>query len=98
MPVVSKGWPRFSCLTCAHEKLASWFYTEAFDPGGEGMYHIDERHVVYTNLALLEALGIQGGIPEFPIERANSPVADGVAAQTGGRYAILNPGAAWPNK
>src|SRR2546430_6878323 len=80
------------------EKLASWFYTETFDPGGGGMYHVDERHVVYTNLAILEALGIQGGIPEFPIDHVESAVAAGVATRTGGRYVILNPGAAWPNK
>jgi heptosyltransferase I len=82
----------------AREKLASLLYTEAYDPGGGGMYHADERHVVYTNLAVLEALGIHAGVPEFPIDRVDSAVAAGVAAQTGGRYAILNPGAAWPNK
>ena len=80
------------------EKAASWFYTEAHDPGGGGMYHIDERHVVYTNLGVLETLGLRAGAPEFPIERVASAVADGVATGTGGRYAILNPGAAWPNK
>jgi ADP-heptose:LPS heptosyltransferase len=62
------------------------------------MYHIDERHVVYTNLGVLETLGIQAAVPEFPIDRVDSPVAAGVAVNTGGRYAILNPGAAWPNK
>jgi lipopolysaccharide heptosyltransferase I len=82
----------------AREKLASWFYTEAHDPGGGGMYHIDERHVVHTNLGVLETLGIQTGVPEFPIDRVDSAVAADVAAGTSGRYAILNPGAAWPNK
>ena len=82
----------------ARERLASWFYTEASDPGGGGMYHIDERHVIYTNLGILETLGIKAGVPEFPIDRVASQVASDVAARTGGRYAILNPGAAWPNK
>jgi lipopolysaccharide heptosyltransferase I len=82
----------------AREKLASWFYTDAHDPGGSGMYHIDERHVVYTNLGLLQTIGIHAGIPEFPIDRVESAVASGVAERTGGRYVILNPGAAWPNK
>jgi heptosyltransferase-1 len=82
----------------AREGLARWFYTEAYDPGGGGMYHVNERHVVYTNLSLLGTLGIQPGSPEFPIDRVESAVAARVAAQTGGRYAILNPGAAWPNK
>ena len=82
----------------ARERLASWFYTEAADPGGGGMYHIDERHVIYTNLGILETLGIKAGVPEFPIDRVASQVASDIAARTGGRYAILNPGAAWPNK
>ena len=82
----------------AREGLARWFYTEAHDPGGGGMYHVDERHVVYTNLGVLGALGIQPGPPEFPIDRVDSAVAVRVSEQTGGRYAIVNPGAAWPNK
>ncbi len=82
----------------AREKLASWLYTETHDPGGGGMYHVDERHVIYTNLGVLEALGIRAGVPEFPIDPVESAVAADVARRTGGRYAILNPGAAWPNK
>src|SRR5476651_715766 len=75
----------------AREGLARWFYTEAHDPGGGGMYHVDEQHVVYTNLGVLETLGIQPGPPEFPIDRVESAVATAVAQQTRGRYAILNP-------
>jgi heptosyltransferase-1 len=82
----------------ARERIASWFYTDAHDPGGGGMYHVDEHHVVYTNLGVLEEVGIRAGEPEFPIDPVESTVAAGVAARTGGRYAILNPGAAWPNK
>ena len=82
----------------ARERLASWFYTEAYDPGGGGMYHIDEHHVVFTNLGILETMGITPGAPEFPIERVDSAIASDIAARTGGRYAILNPGAAWPIK
>jgi heptosyltransferase I len=96
----ASGAPRVIGFTSryAREKLASWFYTEAHDPGGGGMYHVDERHVIYTNLGVLETLGIRAGAPEFPIDHVDSAVAAGVAARTGGRYAILNPGAAWPNK
>jgi len=82
----------------ARERLARWFYTEAYDPGGGGMYHVDERHVIYTNLGILETLGISAAVPEFPIDRVESAIAADVAARAGGRYAILNPGAAWPNK
>ena len=80
------------------ERLARPFYTEVHDPGGGGMYHPDETHVVWTNLGLLEPLGIRVAQPEFPVERVESDVARAVAVQTGGRYALLNPGAAWPTK
>jgi lipopolysaccharide heptosyltransferase I len=82
------------------EPLARLFYTETHDPGGAGMYHEDESHVVLTNLGLLQPLGLQSGDapPEFPIDVVDSSVAKKVAESTGGRYAVLNVGAAWPNK
>src|SRR5438034_10564107 len=53
---------------------------------------------MYTNLGIPGTLGIKAGVPEFPIDRVASQVASDSAARTNGRYAILNPGAAWPNK
>jgi lipopolysaccharide heptosyltransferase I len=83
----------------ARESLAARFYTEAYDPGGDGIYARSEtRHVVRINLGLLERLGIANPAIEFPLAIAPSAVADALRAQAGGRYAILNPGAAWPNK
>ncbi len=82
----------------ARERIASWLYTDVHDPGGGGMYHIDEQHVVYTNLGILRAFGIDATVPEFPLDAVDSAVASTVAAQTKGRYAIVNAGAAWPNK
>jgi hypothetical protein len=84
----------------SREPLARLFYTEVHDPGGGGMYHEDETHVVLTNLGLLEPLGIHPNAapPEFPIDVVDSDVANRVAESTGGRYAIINVGAAWPNK
>jgi heptosyltransferase-1 len=81
------------------ERLARLFYTEVHDPGGGGMYHPSEtRHVVEINLGLLEPLGVAVAAPEFPIEATGSDVARQVRDRIGGRYAVLNPGAAWPNK
>jgi lipopolysaccharide heptosyltransferase I len=81
------------------ERLARPFYTDAYDPGCGGIYDPREtRHVVHINLGLLQPLGIVPGVPEFPIEPVSSEVAEQVHEQTGGRYALLNPGAAWPNK
>ncbi len=83
----------------AREPLARLLYTELHDPGGDGIYaHTETRNVVDINLGLLSTLGIAPGIPEFPVEVRDSPVARTLAEQAGGRYALLNPGAAWPNK
>lgn len=83
----------------ARERLSRLFYTETFDPGGAGMYDPSEtRHVVEINLAMLTAIGLTAARAEFPIEPVTSPAAAQVARQTGGRYALINPGAAWPNK
>ncbi|MDR1990202.1 MAG: glycosyltransferase family 9 protein [Acidobacteriaceae bacterium] len=83
----------------ARESLASLLYSDAYDPGGDGMFApSDTRHVVDINLGMLTRLGIAPAPPEFPIEVTASAVAQAMAEQSGGRYALLNPGAAWPNK
>jgi len=85
--------------TYLRERLARPFYTDAFDPGCDGIYDPREtRHVVRINLGLLEPLGLTAVSPEFPIERVDSAIARDMAERSGGRYAVLNPGAAWPNK
>ena len=81
------------------ERLARLFYTDAYDPGRGGLYDPREtRHVVDINLGLLSVIGVTVDKPEFPIDAVDSPVARAIREQTGGRYALLNPGAAWPNK
>jgi lipopolysaccharide heptosyltransferase I len=83
----------------SRESLARIFYTESYDPGRGGLYDAREtRHVVAINLGLLALLGIDAAIPEFPIEDVDSAVARWASERTNGRYALLNPGAAWPNK
>ena len=83
----------------ARESLARLFYTDVHDPGGEGIYAPSEtRHVVEINLGLLAPLGIADTAIEFPIAARESAIARNMTAQAGGRYALLNPGAAWPNK
>jgi lipopolysaccharide heptosyltransferase I len=81
------------------ERLARVFYTDVYDPGCDGLYDPREtRHVVEINLGLLGPLGVEHAAAEFPIERSDSPLARQMCEQAGGRYALLNPGAAWPNK
>jgi lipopolysaccharide heptosyltransferase I len=83
----------------ARERLARIFYTDAFDPGRGGLYDPREtRHVVEINLGILSVLGVAAPKPEFPIEAVASEPAHDASRRTGGRYALLNPGAAWPNK
>ena len=81
------------------ERLARPFYTEVHDPGGGAIRdRASSRHVVHVNLGLLGALGVDTAAPEFPLEDVPSAIADAVREATGGSYALLNPGAAWPNK
>lgn len=83
----------------ARERLARVFYTDAHDPGRGGLFDPREtRHVVEINLGVLALLGLTAKPPEFPIDQTDSEAARRVGEQTGGRYALLNPGAAWPNK
>jgi heptosyltransferase-1 len=83
----------------ARERFAPLLYTDAYDPGAGGMHDPREsRHVVALNLGLLSVVGVNAATVEFPIEDVVSEAARTVQRQTGGRYALLNPGAAWPNK
>ena len=82
------GFPR------AHlrEPLAGMLYTDVPDTAAHA-------HVVYRNLALLTPLGIRDLRPVFPLSVAVTPVAEDIRRRFGTQpYALLNPGAAWPNK
>lgn len=83
----------------ARESAASLFYTDRYDPGGPGALDPgDTRHVVTINLGMLTCLGLEPAAPEFRLEAPRSPaVADAIAA-VGEKFALLNTGAAWPNK
>jgi lipopolysaccharide heptosyltransferase I len=81
------------------ERLARLFYTDAYDPGAGGMHDpLDTRHVVALNLGLLSLVGVSAGEAEFPIAHVESEAARAASRESGGRYALVNPGAAWPNK
>jgi len=74
------------------EPLARTFYTHAPDPGAA-------RHVIDMNLALLEPLGVTDRAVRFPIAIPRTPIVALARERVGGDdYAIVNPGAAWPNK
>ncbi len=73
------------------EGAAAPFYTERCKVG-EG------RHVVFKNLRLAAAVGAAEGAPEFPLVAVESPAVADVLARWPGGFALLNCGAAWPNK
>ncbi len=73
------------------EKAARPFYSESVKAEG--------GHVIQKNLRLLEALGIHDQEVRFPLAIVDSAAADEVERQASGApIALLNPGAAWPNK
>jgi lipopolysaccharide heptosyltransferase I len=78
------------------ESSAAWLY-------GETVTVPDGAHIIRKNLSVLPALGVE--VPSavtFPFRIPPSRVADTMAdaaRQRGGeRFALINPGAAWPNK
>ena len=77
------------------EKAAGLFYTDhvSADDGG---------HVIAKNMSVLRELGVTPGPWTFPLAVPTSHVVDGVRARLGlgpaDRFAIVNPGAGWPNK
>jgi heptosyltransferase-1 len=74
------------------ERTAAPFYTQQVDPQGA-------THVIFKNLALLGPLGSRDTRVSFPMEIPYSTVAEAVHARfDGAPYAVINPGAAWPNK
>ena len=75
------------------EKSARPFYSDV------GVRLQADDHVIRKNLSLLTTLGIHTETIEFPLRHVPSPALDQVAHEQGGRpFALINPGAAWPNK
>lgn len=74
------------------EKAARPFYTEVDRDGGDG-------HVIRKNLRLLRAVGVTSDRIEFPMDEGPSAAREAMRRDAGGRaVALINPGAAWPNK
>ena len=74
------------------EKTARPFYSATPHDDSE------EGHVIRKNLRLLRVLGIERDVIEFPLRRSGSRVADILRQLVPGPYALINAGAAWPNK
>lgn len=89
----ASGAPRVLGFSIWHlrEKTARPFYSDSVDAEG--------GHVIRKNLRLLEALGMHDDRVTFPLLDVASAAAEEVTRAAGGRpVALINPGAAWPNK
>ncbi len=73
------------------EPAAAWLYSDRVDVGEAG-------HVIEKNLRLARAVGGRGDAYEFPLAPVASAALDEVKASGMGAFALLNCGAAWPNK
>jgi heptosyltransferase-1 len=98
----ASGAPRVIGFSIWHlrEKGAWPFYTATGDaPPAREEGPLREEHVIRKNLRLLQMLGIDDHRITFPIAHVASAALDGVRATLAGRpFALINPGAAWPNK
>ena len=74
------------------EKGARPFYSQVDE-------NAQPAHVIHKNLSLLSTVGVSAAAIEFPLARTSSAALDAVRRETGGGpFALINPGAAWPNK
>ena len=74
------------------EPFAAMLYGETPDPG-------PDPHVIHKSLALMRVVGVTDLRIEFPLHVPVTATAARIAEQAGpGGYALINPGAAWPNK
>jgi lipopolysaccharide heptosyltransferase I len=73
------------------ERAAQMFYTDTPDLG-------EATHVIDKGLALVGQVGAKAVEPAFPLDVPASGPAREVVAHHRAGFALLNPGAAWPNK
>jgi len=75
------------------EKTARPFYSETGSARDAG------EHVISKNLSLLRVVGVETDRAEFPLARTDAAAVGAVRRTVGpGRFALMNPGAAWANK
>jgi len=75
------------------EKGARPFYSETDDGAADTAGAV--RHVIDKNLQLLKVLGVSADAVRFPLADVPSDVMRHVGDEP---FALINPGAAWPNK
>ncbi|MEO8077920.1 MAG: glycosyltransferase family 9 protein [Acidobacteriota bacterium] len=80
------------------EKTARPFYSQTDD--GSRRVPLQPDHVIDKNLRLLRLLGVHDERVTFPLAHVESSALEQLGADSGGGgpFALINPGAAWPNK
>lgn len=77
------------------EPAARFFYTETVEVPRH-------HHVIQKNLKMTSGVFFTDGDArrhfQFPLAEPNSPALDALRAEGVGEFAVINPGAAWPNK
>jgi heptosyltransferase I len=73
------------------EPAAAWFYSDTIPVS-------PRAHVIQKNLGALAALGLNNPTIRFPFRVPPSAVAEQLTAASPDGFALINPGAAWPNK
>jgi ADP-heptose:LPS heptosyltransferase len=69
------------------------------EPRARHINSVPSPHVIDRNLAVLAPLGVTDRRVHFPIRIPHTPAVESTVARMGpGRFALINPGAAWPNK
>jgi ADP-heptose:LPS heptosyltransferase len=86
------------------EKTARPFYSETIEHEGVRLRRNpsrpdEEPHVIHKNLRLLRTVGVSSDRVLFPLAHVETPALRDVRAALGAApFALINPGAAWPNK
>jgi lipopolysaccharide heptosyltransferase I len=73
------------------EPMASWLYSQSIDPGSQ-------EHVIHKNLSMLVAVGVDDLRVMFPLNIPRTWPVQAAESRAGDGFALINPGAAWPNK
>ena len=73
------------------ERAAAWFYSETAAVA-------DGVHIIQKNMSVLPLLGVSAATVMFSFRHSRSRVIDHVTSLAPDGFALINPGAAWPNK
>lgn len=83
----------FSIWHLREKSARPWYSETQAEPDGQ-----TAPHVIQKNLRLLETVGVHDTTVRFPLAATESAALAQVRAEARGPFALINAGAAWPNK